>query len=214
MVTKPTSHGTHTRAASSQSGRQDIAGLSASVPDLTGYSAPLPPISSGQILAHCSEWPSPRDDYGHSSCIGERLRVVWIYTIMSSLNFPHTTTFCTAGTTMASAGLQLPPGPKFVLRHVHYLFGPPALTFATLRALRRVGGLPVPFWLTCILTLLSFPLFFIGNTIWRDLSKKRRAAALGAQLPPIAEQVKDDLRDGDKRFPRMFVQSVDIRLRR
>ena len=98
----------------------------------------------------------------------------------------------------------LPPGPRFLLQHIHYISLPPAAVFLGSILAQRLGDVNLPTFAIALAYLLSFPIFWFGYRFWRDLSVKRAAAARGAIVLPLAKLTKDIKFTGEERYPRRF----------
>ena len=113
----------------------------------------------------------------------------------------------------ASSMLTIPPGPRFLLQHLHYIAIPPAFTLFITNVIARFLGQPVPIWAALFLAIVSFPAFFFGNLTLEEFRWRRAAAAHGATLPRIAR--KSDMKttgEAEDRFPRQYLHHdlVDI----
>ncbi|TBU45855.1 cytochrome P450 monooxygenase pc-2 [Dichomitus squalens] len=99
----------------------------------------------------------------------------------------------------------LPPGPRFLLRHMHYLVLPPTSVFLGAVLVQGLGGVRLPTLAIVLAYLLSFPFFWLGYRAWRDVSIKRAAAARGAIVLPLAKLTKDIKFTGEEGYPRDFL---------
>ena len=103
---------------------------------------------------------------------------------------------------LSSTMPTLPPGPRFLLQHIHYISLPPASVFLGNILAQRLGDVNLPTFAIALAYLLSFPIFWFGYRIWRDLSVKRAAAARGAIVLPLAKLTKDIKFTEEERYPR------------
>ncbi|KAI0328645.1 cytochrome P450 [Cubamyces sp. BRFM 1775] len=106
----------------------------------------------------------------------------------------------------ASSMPAIPPGPRFLLQHLHYIAIPPTFTLLITNVIARFLGQSVPVWAAVILSIVSFPAFFFGYLTLEEFRWRRAAAAHGATLPRIAR--KSDMAaagEAEHRFPRDFL---------
>ncbi|KAH9892521.1 cytochrome P450 monooxygenase pc-2 [Cubamyces lactineus] len=106
----------------------------------------------------------------------------------------------------ASSMPTLPPGPRFLLQHLHYIAIPPTFTLFITNFIARFFGQPFPTWAALILSIVSFPAFFFGYLTLEEFRWRRAAAAHGATLPRIAR--KSDMAsagEAEHHFPRDFL---------
>ncbi|KAI0358372.1 cytochrome P450 [Trametes cingulata] len=99
----------------------------------------------------------------------------------------------------------LPPGPRFILAHLHYIVLPPLGVLSVHYIAGALFGLYIPPRAIVPLCVLSVPLFFFGSVAWEELRWKAAAASRGATLPPVARVRGDVIRAGENRFPRDFL---------
>ncbi|KAI0374100.1 cytochrome P450 [Pilatotrama ljubarskyi] len=98
----------------------------------------------------------------------------------------------------------LPPGPRFVLEHLHYILGPPLFTLLVGYVAGRLLGLEIPGW-AAVMCIPSLWLCLFGSIILEELRWKAGAASHGATIPPVARVKGDAFRSGENRFPRDFL---------
>ncbi|OJT15760.1 hypothetical protein TRAPUB_4308 [Trametes pubescens] len=96
----------------------------------------------------------------------------------------------------------MPPGPRFLLEHLHYIVVPPSFPFLAVFLSRRFFDVSVPTWALVPLVVLSIPLSFFVYVVWRKFSWSRSAAAHGAKLPPETKRRDAQTTDSEKRYPR------------
>ncbi|KAI0723090.1 cytochrome P450 monooxygenase pc-2 [Earliella scabrosa] len=84
---------------------------------------------------------------------------------------------------------KLPPGLPFFIRRLGVNVFPAVLVFVAARALHTLGLVDAPLALgwVALVAALSVPAVYAGRIVYRDWSVKRRAARMGAVLPPSWE---------------------------
>ncbi len=98
---------------------------------------------------------------------------------------------------------ELPPGPRFLARRIHYISTPPICVLLGTTLARTFGGIQLPGLAVVLAYILSFPLFLLGYRAWKDISTKRTAAVHGAIVAPKAKLGGIKMK-GEKGYPRMF----------
>lgn len=92
------------------------------------------------------------------------------------------------------SGRVVPQGLLLASQQLAYLFYPSVLTSSILIALRRHASFDLaarlPTWAVILSGLISIPIFFIGKAKIGEIVVRRKAAAVGAQLPPRWEGQK------------------------
>lgn len=82
----------------------------------------------------------------------------------------------------------LPPGPRTLFVNWYYIIGPPSIASLLVCSLGRFTDLPIPFWVTVLVCLLSYPILHLAFSAWTDFRAQRRAAALCANIPILAKK--------------------------
>ncbi|CDO75353.1 hypothetical protein BN946_scf184966.g21 [Trametes cinnabarina] len=99
--------------------------------------------------------------------------------------------------------VALPPGPRFILRHLHYIAFPPTVAFLTINIANWLLGVTVPTWVAAILSIISYPAILFSYIALEERRWRRSAAAHGATLPPIVKKTDFNVvGDVENRFPR------------
>nr|BED42920.1 cytochrome P450 monooxygenase [Trametes versicolor] len=99
----------------------------------------------------------------------------------------------------------MPPGPRFLLEHLHYIAVPLSLPFLAAFVSRRFFDVSIPTWALVPLVFLSIPLSFLAYVVWRKVSWMRSAAAHGAKLPRETNRKDAQTTDSQNRYPRDFL---------
>lgn len=96
-----------------------------------------------------------------------------------------------------------PPGPAFLLRNLNAIVTPPAVALSVLYTLNKIWDVVLPAWWFLAASVLSFPVAFFVLRVWRIYNNKRKAAALGAVLPPMVDISDPDAKiSKEDKFPR------------
>lgn len=96
----------------------------------------------------------------------------------------------------------MPPGPRFLLEHLHYIVVPLSLPFLAAFVSRRFFDVSIPTWALVPLVFVSIPLSFLAYVVWRKVSWMRSAAAHGAKLPRETARKDAQTTDSQNRYPR------------
>ncbi|TBU33844.1 cytochrome P450 monooxygenase pc-3 [Dichomitus squalens] len=99
---------------------------------------------------------------------------------------------------------RLPPGPRYLLSHLHYVALPPATVFLGTSVARAYAGVHIHALVVAVASFLSFPIFWLVYRAWRDTSANRAAAAHGAIVAPLAS-TQGVKRRGKEGYPRDFL---------
>ncbi|PIL36132.1 cytochrome P450 [Ganoderma sinense ZZ0214-1] len=99
---------------------------------------------------------------------------------------------------------NLPPGPRFLVRRIHYISTPPVCVLLGTTLARTLGGVQLPTAAVILAYALSFPLFLLGYRAWKNISMKRAAASLGAAMAPMAKLESIQIK-GENGYPRDFL---------
>lgn len=106
---------------------------------------------------------------------------------------------------------------SLALVHLVHLFTPPLVAVVLLTALARFPSLAVPTWASILVPLVSIPTFFLGRARLRYWRNTRRAAQLGAQLPPRWEGKLpgnwDVVMLADDSYTKGFLSELSLRFR-
>lgn len=99
----------------------------------------------------------------------------------------------------------LPPGPRTLVVNWHYIIGPPLIASFLVGSFGRFVNLHIPFWVTLLACLLSYPIPHLAFSAWTDFRVQRTAAALCANIPILA---KKSMVDGpvvyEEAYPREY----------
>lgn len=79
----------------------------------------------------------------------------------------------------------IPQAHALAISQLAVLFYPAAIANGLIRVGQRYGGIRVPVWATALAMLVSVPVFHIGRARVALWWNKRKAARLGATLPPM-----------------------------
>ena len=82
---------------------------------------------------------------------------------------------------------RLPPGVPLIIRAFSVNILPVAVVVLASRFLRTHIDIKIPTFLVVLIALLSIPAFHAARIVHRSWSIKRRAACMGAVLPPVWE---------------------------
>lgn len=106
---------------------------------------------------------------------------------------------------------------SLALVHLVHLCTPPLVVVVLLTALARFTSLAVPIWVNILMSLVSIPTFFLGRARLRYWRNARRAAQLGALLPPRWEGKLpgnwDVVMLADDAYTKGFLSELSLRLR-
>lgn len=79
---------------------------------------------------------------------------------------------------------ELPPALPYVVNHILRLGYPSALLYIPLSVINRRVTDPHPTWFIIALSLLAIPVMHVGGPRYQYWYEKRKAAQLGAVMPP------------------------------
>ena len=82
---------------------------------------------------------------------------------------------------------ELTPGQRYLLRQLPYLAAPPAVVYLASRFAHDHLDRALPTWLLLLAYLFCWPVAFVLNIQWNDLSNAVRARRWGAVMPPTIE---------------------------
>ena len=82
---------------------------------------------------------------------------------------------------------SLPPGPRCLVQHAHYIAGPPLATYIAIYLLERVGLAPAR-WIVVTACMLSYIFLYTAVSAWSEFQMNRAAARFGAKVPVQARK--------------------------
>ncbi|KAH9858786.1 cytochrome P450 [Lenzites betulinus] len=105
-------------------------------------------------------------------------------------------------TSKPSTAFAMPPGPRFILEHLHFVVIPPVAPFIIARFCKSFLDVYIPTWLVILQAIVAAPLAVFCSLLWSNFRMTRVAAAAGAKLPVQADRSGLQDRAQDQRFPR------------
>ena len=84
--------------------------------------------------------------------------------------------------------MELPPGPRYVLRLIPTFAVPSLAVYLTLTVLQLQGFCNLSLWFIVPAVLLAKPILFFWDIHYSKWATRRAAASLGAVVPPVVQE--------------------------
>jgi hypothetical protein len=84
--------------------------------------------------------------------------------------------------------MEHPPGLVYLFKRLHFLLLPPIAVYLAFNVAKQYLGLCIPKWIFVVTILLARPTLTFVRNQYTDSNNRKRAAALGAVLPPHVQE--------------------------